>query len=50
MAYEAPMVSDLGTLAEMTLGGVLGNFEDGAGKSTVVDANPIAELSLQVLP
>lgn len=50
MTYEEPVVQDYGDLLDVTrASGALGG-EDGAGKSVQVDANPVAQLTVQVLP
>lgn len=48
--WTPPVVVDYGDLVAITsAAGVLGG-EDGAGKSVTVDVNPIAQVTVQVLP
>ena len=50
MSYEQPQIRDYGDLLDMTAAtGAVGG-EDGAGKSISVDANPIAQTTIQLLP
>jgi hypothetical protein len=50
MNYVAPKITDHGDLLELTqAAGAIGT-EDGAGKSITVDVDPIAQLTLQILP
>jgi hypothetical protein len=50
MNYVAPKITDHGDLLELTqAAGALGT-EDGAGKAVTVDIDPIAQLTLQILP
>ena len=50
MSYEDPRVADYGDLLDMTAAAGAVGAEDGAGKSVQVDANPVAQLTVQVLP
>jgi hypothetical protein len=48
--YTPPVVRDYGDLVELTQAGALGTVEDGTGKQVSVVIDPIAQLTLQVLP
>ena len=50
MGYEQPTISDYGDLLDITAASGAVGAEDGAGKSTSVDANPIAQVTVQLLP
>lgn len=48
--WTPPALVDYGDLVTITAAaGVLGS-EDGAGKAVTVDVNPVAQVTLQVLP
>lgn len=48
--WTPPAVADYGDLVTITAAaGVLG-IEDGAGKAATVDVNPVAQVTVQVLP
>lgn len=49
MDYSKPAVADLGTLLNLTQGGVLGLQEDGTGKTTYVDT-PVGDVSVVFVP
>ena len=50
MAYEAPQIRDYGDLLELTAAaGTLGS-EDGAGKVVTAGVDPIAQVTVQLLP
>jgi hypothetical protein len=48
--YTPPEVRDYGDLVELTQAGALGTVEDGTGKQISVVVDPIAQVTLQVLP
>ena len=50
MSYEQPQISDYGDLLDITAASGAVGAEDGAGKSISVDANPIAQVTIQLLP
>lgn len=50
MSYEEPRIADYGDLLDITAAGAAGGTEDGAGKQLQVDANPLAQVTVQILP
>lgn len=50
MSYEQPTISDYGDLIDITAAAGSVGAEDGAGKTISVDANPIAQVTIGLLP
>lgn len=50
MSYEKPTVVDYGDLVDLTQATGQIGAEDGVGKTIQVSAQPVAELSIGVLP
>lgn len=50
MSYEQPKVTDYGDLLDLTAASGAVGGEDGAGKSVQVVVDPIAQVTVQLLP
>jgi hypothetical protein len=48
--YGTPEIRDYGDLIELTQAGSLGTVEDGTGKQITITVDPIAQVTVQVLP
>lgn len=48
--YTKPQIRDHGDLAQLTAGCALGNLEDGSTKSVSIEIDPVADITLCVLP
>ena len=50
MSYEQPQIRDYGDLLDITAATGSVGGEDGAGKTVSVDANPIGQVTIGLLP